>query len=1548
MHTAHRVPIPPPAQKPIKYNNIFRLMDKQTALRQTTLRDGAQSHAANFLFAKDILELIKAFNAIGGYIALEVSGGNTPRTQIYGLYEDCFDLIKEISKITNIPLTALIRGQSMFAFNHVSDKLLDTGVKLFLESGIDIFSIFDALDDPKNLHKVIENTLTHGRHPEINLCFSLNPPFTPQYYRNKFNLIIDGLKKQYGNEIVDNLSLRIKAMGGGINSVEAYEIFKAIQDLGLPAGIHTHGGLTGALAYFGAMHAGAKWVEVGTYPLGAGRAQPCESEFLELAYSPDKRRRSTVRSISGETKTFEQLLQKVDFGNHPDLKEALYEGVFQVVEIDYNTEKIKVMTPADVGERINRLRVVEEKIRTILKRYEVVGKKFIIPSKDYFNPVEREIQIPGGASATAKELLKRAGIPQRILELTGVSCDVEQAYDILCHVLKCTNMPEKCGYGHAVTPISEMYILTNAKILETILTIIPPNKFKSHEALKSGIKKVIEEKGLDIYTTPFQPLLILYMLGGYGNPPAEINKEFRERVLSLSSRSQSAESTTYKEKCKEILKEKYGGDDRIIGCKLADLTIDELTKLFAVFGVNKNNAGNLILFLSELNPDIKDSAEQFYEAHFGKEAYEKWKQKIVERKRLITALKNFLDIYPPTSSTRKNISRIKELISGVPSTIEYDELTSCLKELLPKIYDKTKDSKLKTSINELIDIFGGICVVQGIEFENKMREYEKQLKSSTLSEVHELQDTINSKALKYYQKLAPIPLNKFNLILLCRSTIAKETADICKKLGVSVIPVVTEEDKTAPWVRGYDKVIRVGSYTNEYEIIAAIKKFAEDEKIPPDKIGVYTGWGHLGESSLFAFLCEKNGIRHSGPYSGAMLLLAHNAFYKKLAESIQPITSYREAKNGSDILELCDKVIFEAMAKEGALGHPYSLIPTADELKGKITEVSGDDEQKKVLASTIIAEAMVTHLITNKSLIFETLEKIKDIEINPETMQHLILTYVQEICEKETTRKVLEQLNPEISIIEEIEGIAKNRGIPPDEIVKLCKYDERRHIRDETRRIIDELFKYAKANNINLVTDKDWAIRELRIKRGVTGGGTGHGVFNTRDEKKILELITQCVASTNFIEGKETVSIEHNLLQEDVRGSNTSTGLQHLEVQFFVTNDGEVIILGVRNCSVQDHRYQKWIETSIGEKELEDKLTALKDKLHAKTFGQAILSGSNKEIESDIDSVYKMQNLNTMIHNINKMKGSTIKLVEGTGYRGPGTAEFLSSVSGVLYPLEINARIQVEHPVTEETTRVAGNKISIVEWQIQQLAGHDVSIDQRGVKYTRSGIEVRIYACELGMVNKIGFYGTGGKISKVTIPKKFLRDSSIRIDDAGLMELGDTPYTQTTKLDRLLMLVVVTGVSNQDAITKMVEVLRKIKIKADPTLKTNIPDLLRILKDPTFTQAYTQEGRCPSTKYLPKYAEKYYKPPKQKNEGLVTAPLAGTYYQTPKPGEPPYVKIGDVVKAGQAIGLIEAMKVFNEIQAPIDGIVTDIYIENGAEVNAGDSLINIYQSKKVI
>ena len=71
------------------------------------------------------------------------------------------------------------------------------------------------------------------------------------------------------------------------------------------------------------------------------------------------------------------------------------------------------------------------------------------------------------------------------------------------------------------------------------------------------------------------------------------------------------------------------------------------------------------------------------------------------------------------------------------------------------------------------------------------------------------------------------------------------------------------------------------------------------------------------------------------------------------------------------------------------------------------------------------------------------------------------------------------------------------------------------------------------------------------------------------------------------------------------------------------------------------------------------------------------------------------------------------------------------------------------------------------------------------------------------------------------------------------------------------------------------------------------------------------------------------------------APLVGTYYSSTNPDGEPFVKVGDKVSSGQVLCIIEAMKIFNEIESDADGVIKEIFVENGNPVEFDQKLFSI-------
>lgn len=216
---------------------------------------------------------------------------------------------------------------------------------------------------------------------------------------------------------------------------------------------------------------------------------------------------------------------------------------------------------------------------------------------------------------------------------------------------------------------------------------------------------------------------------------------------------------------------------------------------------------------------------------------------------------------------------------------------------------------------------------------------------------------------------------------------------------------------------------------------------------------------------------------------------------------------------------------------------------------------------------------------------------------------------------------------------------------------------------------------------------------------------------------------------------------------------------RHIEVQFLGDNYGNYISLGERECSIQ-RRHQKIIEESPS----------------------PVVSTAERE----------------------KLSEWTVKLAKAMGYRSAGTIEFLRAQDGSFYFMEVNARLQVEHPVTEMVTGT-----DIVKHQLKIASGERLEMKQEDVRLNGHAIEARVYA-----ENPITFCPSPGTIEKLSLPTP---SANVRIDHALEEGFVVSPY-----YDPLLAKIIVWGKSRGEAIAIMKDALRQFVLQGvDTTVSVN-------------------------------------------------------------------------------------------------------------------------------
>jgi acetyl-CoA/propionyl-CoA carboxylase biotin carboxyl carrier protein len=441
----------------------------------------------------------------------------------------------------------------------------------------------------------------------------------------------------------------------------------------------------------------------------------------------------------------------------------------------------------------------------------------------------------------------------------------------------------------------------------------------------------------------------------------------------------------------------------------------------------------------------------------------------------------------------------------------------------------------------------------------------------------------------------------------------------------------------------------------------------------------------------------------------------------------------------------------------------------------------------------------------------------------------------------------------------------------------------------------DEISQFAKTHGF-----------PVAIKAAYGGGGRGMKVVH--DEKSVQEAMESAQRESKAFFGRDEIYVEKYL-----------SWPRHIEIQLVGDTHGNVVWVSSRDCSAQ-RRHQKLIE--------EAPAPALPDGVE------------------------------------DAMGAAAVKAAKAVGYFNAGTVEFIYQDEEFFF-LEMNTRLQVEHPVSELITG-----IDLVEWQIRVAAGEKLPMTQKQVLAARRGhaIEVRINA-----ENPTGgkFLPSPGTITKLTTPDGF----GVRFD--GGYESGDTV---SQYYDNLVGKLIVWGKDREAAIARTIRALEETKIEG---LHTTIEADLAILRHPDFaatkhstkwveekldlsklvsTTGETQqnsEGLVEKSTVVEvngkRFDVKVWVPPvggtaptAQKTRsasrgasqsagaasGTITAPMQGTVIKV-------LVTEGQTVAQGDAVLVLEAMKMENQIQADKAGTVSKINCKAGDTVGSGDVLLVI-------
>ncbi len=241
-------------------------MPDPVGITEVVLRDGHQSLLATRLRLADMLEAAPLLDAVG-FHSLEVWGGATFDSAMRFLNEDPWENLRQLRRaLPNTPLQMLLRGQNVVGYRHYGDDVVERFVEKAHANGMDIFRIFDALNDTRNLEVAMRTAKRVGGHVQGTICYTVSPVHDLETFAAMGRRLVE-----MGAD-----SICVKDMAGLISPGAAYELVKRLKhDLGLPVQLHSHhtSGMA-SMALLKAVEAGCDWVDTAISTMSMGSSHP--------------------------------------------------------------------------------------------------------------------------------------------------------------------------------------------------------------------------------------------------------------------------------------------------------------------------------------------------------------------------------------------------------------------------------------------------------------------------------------------------------------------------------------------------------------------------------------------------------------------------------------------------------------------------------------------------------------------------------------------------------------------------------------------------------------------------------------------------------------------------------------------------------------------------------------------------------------------------------------------------------------------------------------------------------------------------------------------------------------------------------------------------------------------------------------------------------------------------------------------------------------------------------------------------------------------------
>ena len=245
---------------------------KPVLITDVALRDGHQSLLATRMRTEDMLPIAQKLDGVG-YWSLEVWGGATFDTCLRFLKEDPWERLRALrAAMPNTKLQMLLRGQNLVGYRHYADDVVERFIERSATNGIDVFRVFDALNDVRNLDRAVSEVKACGKHAEATICYTVSPV-------HSIDRFVDLAKKL---EDLGTDTICIKDMAGLLAPLDAYHLVRRLK-AAVKVPLHLHSHYTSGMASMASLMAilgGLDMLDTSISPLAGGTSHPATETLV--------------------------------------------------------------------------------------------------------------------------------------------------------------------------------------------------------------------------------------------------------------------------------------------------------------------------------------------------------------------------------------------------------------------------------------------------------------------------------------------------------------------------------------------------------------------------------------------------------------------------------------------------------------------------------------------------------------------------------------------------------------------------------------------------------------------------------------------------------------------------------------------------------------------------------------------------------------------------------------------------------------------------------------------------------------------------------------------------------------------------------------------------------------------------------------------------------------------------------------------------------------------------------------------------------------------